>query len=836
MWLLENEGDLFHHKRKWLRPGTRHLLGRTHDHQDGVENLIDAKSVSRRHLLIEISPVSEGDGADLSKKPTVKLIENSKFGTVVDGGEPFKNSTHMLTGVKHTIKLGKWEHKFTISWTPIVFSFNVPSKRKTLPDPLAIERARLEPLGIKTIVSYSPKTTHVIADKRNTPSGLQALVNARHIVTDAYVDAVVRAGTPNTGASDYEGPARSLLEDEFDKYWPSAIDYLPAAGKEPIPRPAEYYVPDPERSEVFAGYTFIFCDDAQYNTLQAPISNGSGKALLYKLQHGQTTPEDFVRYVKNVAGEKGLGEFEDGSEGRGVVCVRMRAQKGWEEWAIEFQTQVQLRLDQRDIEQNEFLDAILMKDASVLRRRLQEEEDPMTSQLQYPPVSSSIPRPPPTAPGSSQMPQETQGSQCNDQTQLETQQVSTTLTRRKPRRIITQSRFKAFDDSDDEAPIIIHSHSDDEMEDAGVTQRSVVTDSYPPNTQPDHSIQRKRPHSNKDDQFAELLPAAAAIKRRRIEAGLVQDDDPGPSAVLAQQAPKKSKVDEMNALRKAANRKNKDIDVREALREQKEAQEANERRRAEAAEEEQQQYDDTEIKALRNLAIIEEMDIKPRNSSMLQKQNNAAHDAARWDDRWNGRKNFKKFRRQGARHAAAPPLRGHKVIVTLEEVKKKDYGIGSIEDNYFLEDSNNTTRGQSRHTSQAARHDDNEDYDDETGFQPRRRKTAKQMQKAHEAELIEQMVAPPRTRKGAKTTSTTTTRGPTPARSERAESEIPPPALSSSSSLTSKGKRAAASAAPGKGPAAKRSRGIPRDEDDDEDDDGGGFKFKRGGRRGVTGA
>ena len=240
-------------------------------------------------------------------------------------------------------------------------------------DPLIPIRSRLEDLDIKAITHYIiDKTTHVVASKRNTAQGLQALINGKYIVTDSFVDAVVYTATPG----DLDEPeSLSPLEEDFDANWPGALQHLPPRSKEPSQRPSEFFAPNPQRANVFEGYTFIFGDKTQFDTLQAPIANGSGKALLFTLNIRKTTAEDMVRYVKNVAGEKGLGEFEDGSEGKGVVIVRFRGSKDAQDWAIDLGNQVALALDQRLIEQSEFLDAILTNDASILRRPLPEEED-----------------------------------------------------------------------------------------------------------------------------------------------------------------------------------------------------------------------------------------------------------------------------------------------------------------------------------------------------------------------------------------------------------------------------------------------------------------------------
>lgn len=260
-----------------------------------------------------------------------------------------------------------------IKWYPVVLTFSFSSKEQKSKDPLVPVRARVEDLDIKTITSYViDKTTHVVANKRNTAKGLQALINAKYIVTDSFVDALVYAATP----TDLDEPeSLSPLEEDFDANWPDATQHLPSPGKEPKPREAAVFAPDPKRSEVFDGYTFVFCDIAQFENLQAPIANGGGKGLYYELQLGKTTADEVVRYVKNVAGEKGLGEFEDGSEGKGVVVVRFREKKEFERWAVELGDAVAIRLDQRLIEQSEFLDAILLNDASILRKPLPEEED-----------------------------------------------------------------------------------------------------------------------------------------------------------------------------------------------------------------------------------------------------------------------------------------------------------------------------------------------------------------------------------------------------------------------------------------------------------------------------
>ena len=239
-------------------------------------------------------------------------------------------------------------------------------------DPLLNYRTRLEDLDIKVLIPYIiGATTHVVSSKRNTAKGLQALINAKHIVAETYIDALIYATTPDNLD---ELESLSPLEEDFDAGWPIPLSHLPAKSKEPSERPSEDFIPNPQRNSVFEGYTFVFCDLIQFETLQGPITNGGGKAFEFALVAGKTTTEEIVRYVKGIAGEKGLGEFEDGSEGRGVVVVAFRGKKGFEDWVANLATQIALALGQRLIEQSEFLDAILLNDASILRKPLPFEE------------------------------------------------------------------------------------------------------------------------------------------------------------------------------------------------------------------------------------------------------------------------------------------------------------------------------------------------------------------------------------------------------------------------------------------------------------------------------
>jgi len=309
---------------------------------------------------------------------------NTKIGTTVNG-EQIRNTTHVLGQDENLIELGHYEHPFRyesppiptiailthshrITWVPLNFTFTFTAKEEKSNSYQKLYEV-LGPLDIKVLAGYdSTFTTHLLTKKRNTARGLQALISGKFIVDqEPWIKAFVVATSPD---------ANGLipLKEDFEGNFPNANKYLPPKGKEPTDKDASAYSPDVHRRDMFGGYTFIFYEEKQFNSLLAPITEGRGKALLRQVIPEETTVEDFVRYVKSVAGEKGLGEFEDGSEGKGVVVVGFHPESGHgHEWYASFSRDVALRLDQRLILQNEFLEVILDHDASRLRKPLEIE-------------------------------------------------------------------------------------------------------------------------------------------------------------------------------------------------------------------------------------------------------------------------------------------------------------------------------------------------------------------------------------------------------------------------------------------------------------------------------
>ncbi|KAK2747403.1 hypothetical protein FQN55_005152 [Onygenales sp. PD_40] len=621
MWILSSEGDFLQGKRVWLKPGKKYLFGRVK--RKGVRHAIDNATISRRHLVIEVGHVKSGDGLHVHARSQVIVTDQqTTCGTVVDG-ESIKGTSKELKNEDHSIVIGKYPYPLRIKWCPVVLTFSVPSKTK---DPLKHALSSLEDLDIKTILPYVvDKTTHVIQNKRNTAKGLQALINGKYIVQKSYIEAIVYAATP----SDLESEeALCPLEEDFDASWPDPGHYLPPRGKEPTQRPDTSYQPNPERTSVFEGYTFVFCDASRFEDLQGPITNGHGKALLYEVERGRTSAKDVVDYMKKCAGVKGLGQFDRSG---GVGLVQFRKADEHEDLDIELENQIARMTGQKVIETSNFLDVILGNDSSPLIRPLPRESLGRES------LADSTHRP-----GEVELQQSPE--EDNEATRVDvsdTQATSQATKRSRTRNFV--SKFKAFDDGFDMDSIPVYTLEKGDAPEE--TSQGLVPDSFPVQSQAKESF------SAEEDIVTDLLPGAAAASKLRLADGRKRG-----KTTLPPEHPQKPKRAKLN-VQEAARQRREAVD--EAAMERQEQEIASFRAMTESV----------DIDRLRNLAIVEEMVLPTRSV-----QETAAPPSDRYDERWNGRKNFKKFRRRG--NGTVVTHRLQPVIVPLEEVKRKDFGLG----------------------------------------------------------------------------------------------------------------------------------------------------------------
>lgn len=262
-------------------------------------------------------------------------------------------------------------------------------------------------------------------------------------------------------------------------------------------------------------------------------------------------------------------------------------------------------------------------------------------------------------------------------------------TRRRERRA-PKSRFKGFDTGMDDG--------EEEPTPASQLIAAVEASQGMFMTQPEESLaaaassQRKRPFPEPErDIMEDVAPTAAAIKRRRLERGethpLPRDPTPPPvqdkasePQALHQRGSGRGKATAGSRKGKKPAQQDEDIlDLAIQYREEEEATAQAERERLAR----ELRDGDIDYEAIRRLTIVEPMNIRRPQDQRTREQD---IQEGRWDPQWNGRKNFKKFRKQGE-SAGRPQQR---VIMSLEPVRMKEHGIGN---GYWLEGGTQSRRG-----------------------------------------------------------------------------------------------------------------------------------------------
>ena len=713
------------------------------------------------------------------------------------------------------------------------FSFTAKELRA---DPWSTLQGQLEQLDIKYSAEYEHgKTSHVVTKKRNTPKGLLALIFGKHVVTETFINAIVEAASVS---EQIPAGTPSLLESDFDSHWPNPLDYIPPRGEEPSDRPVEAYAPDPRREDVFEGYTFIFYEKKQYENLFPVITSGKGKALFEEVVPGTTQVDDFIRYVKSVAGEKGLGSFDDGSEGRGVVVVRYTpGPKGAEvEWFLEFLNSVAQRLDHRPIDQRDFLEAILSCDATMLRRPLLEEDTqaPSTNRGAATAADGMEVDAPVTLENAPARPADS-----------ESLQASRRQTRPKN---ATGSRFRGFalDSDDDDEPIVenaapvpaqtSNSRAEPAVADAHDSLFVSQNPAYSDEIHMDDGIQdppqpqRKRPFHDVSAFLDEIAPTAAAVKRRRLAAG--EDPVPGNPPSSSQQmdededgaaskgdAPRADTKDEKGGKKRSTLGSEQILELARQRRQEAELRAAEERKALTELPE-----DGVDYAAIRRLQIIEECEVHYPEATTTARTREQEVAGGRWDPRWNGRKNYKKFRKHGDPAGRPPP----RIIISLEEAKPKGYGIG---DDYWLEGESVHKETQSQPESQSLRRDHTQASsatkpNEKEAPRPKKSPFSLDSSDDEQTSLVEDTLE-----EAQRPVEISRTRaGKTAEKANSVRSQVQEPSQSQARASTSKAgdKRAAATtASPAKEKASKRQKRFVAASDSEDSDDELRFKFGR---------
>lgn len=805
MWFLEHE-SLFGGKRVWLRPGSQQLFGRTKsDDKDGPQGTnwkIDNKAVSRKHVMLKVYDAAPEDGTKLHKRSQIEVTDLScRQGITIDDKTTVKSqkaadgsieySRETLKGTEHTIRLAASYAPFRIVWRPIVFTYASKESRES-----KLKSAQLHALDIKTTADFVfNQTTHVISAKRNLPKVLSGLTSAKHIVTTEYLDAVLGVAAPSVDEDNNYLPSK--LEQDFDAWWPAEKEYIPAAGAEPVARPQEMLLPDPSRSETFSGLTFVFLNEGQYSSLLDPVTGGGGKALLYDIRLGETTIEEYVDYVHSVAGKKRRGKPGDKLP---VITVRLPAYPDeMEEWATNFVIGVDQALGQRSVLQNEFLDVIITKDRTTIQR---------------PPAEVNTPAPAPetmTIRRSMRQPTPTSGSRAPSQAPEEStppaEEPAKTIPRKRIHRPKT-SRFTGFDDDDEPLPKKKLKVENTHMEDVQQSESPPGPSKSASQARTTLGAQREASPQlhvqstiEKEAQMDTLFPTAARMRRQRAAtrapSASVEPEEGG-----SVKKPAKRGAETLARLNRAEKKAEKDINIREHTRQR--IKEEEERRKADE-DSLREALEGIDITELKNLAKVEVMDVLPRQNKSTAR-NQSQTNSVRWNDEWNGRKNFKKFRRRGAEQG----VQSQKVLVTLEEApSKKTHGITEA---FFLEDPEPS--GRSHHSRRGRTAAPDSDSEPEVGGFTRRKRTT---QSQPQQEVINVEDSGPDDEEEVPEQRTQRSSG----RTQRVvETQL------EGTQTTQRGKKRSSGATASSGqPASKKGRFARRD--DDSDDEETGFRFKR---------
>ncbi|KAG8625025.1 hypothetical protein KVT40_006776 [Elsinoe batatas] len=654
MWFLSCDGDHLQGKSVWLRPGSKHLFGRTHP-GPGPEQFhaITHKSVSRRHFELHVAAVEPGASAKIHKRSTITIKDlGSKTGTHIDN-EKIKgdNLEQSFSTGDHVLRLGNYQVPFRVKWHPMVFSFSNISKRaRQSVDPLAEHRIKVEELDVKCVTEYvANQTSHVITNKRNTAMALQALVNSRAIVTEDYLEAIQKASEQTTGEDDV---VSSSLERDFDLNWPKELDYLPGPTQEPHPRPEhdEIFLPKQPRSEMFSKYVFVFMTEGQYQTFLPVITGGGGKALLREVAGPDEDPDfdDFLDFVKSCAGKKGDAAFrlsQHPAEKGGVVVVRPGEVE--KVAGTGFIRRLDLALDQRSVNQNEFLEAILLMDPKVLRRQLEsdptgvdESEGPDTGRSNTLALSGAEDRP--WSPPKSSAPA-------------------------RKRRNFARQKITTFDDFD---PSQIQRGSPPPAAQGSFSPPSQSQQSSVEHVAPSQATQgRKRPADTPlrpiettGQVLDSLFTGAAAAKKRRLDTATNRTKRDASDALGSD--------DDTSRFKAGKNKKRKSVEEEDVMAQVKAQREQEDRKRLVEEEAAALAMEGVDYQKVREGLVIEDMPVRQASA--------APED--RWKDEWNGRANWKRFkkRRAGEKDDEDGPSQ-RRVIVGLKVFSKDslemDWGV-----------------------------------------------------------------------------------------------------------------------------------------------------------------
>ena len=626
MWILDCAGDLLEGRRLWLKPGRTFTLGR--NKHAGIERAIDHKTVSRTHFQIEVYDVDDETMNKTNARSKIRIEDlGSKTGTTVND-KVLKKEEAFVTDSIITVRPGTYPHVLTITWTPQIFTTSFSKKEILKGDHNAIQQS-IKHLDIRAITEYKPgETTLLLAQKRNTAKVLQALIEGKPIVKSTFLDSLLALATSDAPET------LSKLEADFDRTWPDCdpVMYLPPPGKETTDKPVEAYRPDQKRSTIFDKHTFFFFDSSQLDTLLQPITTGHGKAVMLTVSQTSSTVAESVKTIMST------------TKGGHAVIVKLNDLSNSQPWLAHHIDQVCSEVGIEGILQAEIIDAILGNNSSQLRKAVNR---PTSSHTTQPSTDPESPR------------NESVGASTSnhDESSAPTHRISSPQPspqddnprpRKRIRPMITRRKIVAFDDGFN--PDAVVPYEDDDFNIADEPQESLHNASPEPiiKDEPAEKVTTTIIDDSEDEEIDRLLPATAAMRRQKKaqEAEAREKGIPLKSAIAAPKLAEQPK----------AKKEVKLVDVRETAKARTKA------------EDEKYQKEQDELQEMldkdgefgnkpANLVNIVQMELPER---LPKSRPTSSIHGSSWRDEWQGRPNYKGFRRRG-QASALPP----KIIIPL---------------------------------------------------------------------------------------------------------------------------------------------------------------------------
>lgn len=662
MWIIAIPAVAEHNltaQERWLKPGSTFSVGRNAQNSLSIET---AKSVSKQHVEIKIGDVLESAASDVSARSELTIHDlNSKFKSYITIPETSTinveiEEVYQVTTQDVLLRLGKVQFDLKIIWRPFVLTL---SNIK-----LSEVQRECEILDLRNSKDYVPQTTHVVTSKLNTPKTLQALVERKWIVGLAYVHAMVEAAdglTRNMENLPDPSQAAYLPDDDFKQLFGHAA-----------------FLPTPGREVCFTGLEFVFFDAKQYQSLKAPIIAGGGKAFEYNQNFDmQEIPKYLERFSRAV-----------------VVLPREKAQLSLLDELLPIPGAV-------SITQGDFINIIMSNGSHTVYRGAQTKTgaspvtprtstnllDMQTSPVVIPDIQTVQSQPQQQA---SQAPSRRIGSRPvrvlatfeddlfgGGDVPVASQQASL-LTRTQGRKTPFASQAPVIDDEEDLfGTSLLPSHRNQAQ--AAQPIRLGTRESRDISPQ---QGQRKRPIDS-DDIVAEF-PDRTKRPKTSVSSPVIyieEDFEAAPTAAalskrLLQKAPQKMvkrAAQDSEAVEPSLRRKKQkqsgitEEDIQKALLANKQ--------RAEL-QSQVEQIEDDEVPAnedLKNLGTVEYFAFELPDDSGTSRRSHQQK-SARWDPKWDGRKNFKAFRRaeqRGLRTQTRRPA----IMIRLVEAKASDRAL-----------------------------------------------------------------------------------------------------------------------------------------------------------------